>query len=77
MASDLRFTIKHLPTGTRYVLQVRKSCNASIAQSWLAQKGITVMFKRQGWWYEADWGDSPEAQAIAPLLQARAACQEK
>lgn len=72
MAADTRFTIKALPTGVIYVLQVRQSCAASIAQSWLKSKGIDTTFKLRGWWYEASWPDSPAAQAIAPQLQARA-----
>jgi hypothetical protein len=72
MANDVRFTIRPLATGLIYVLQVRQSCAASIAQSWLKSKGIETEFKLQGWWYEASWPDSPAAQAIAPQLQARA-----
>lgn len=72
MSNDVRFVIKPMATGIIYVLQVRQSCAASIAQSWLADKGIETTFKSRGWWYEASWQDSPQAQAIAPQLPARA-----
>lgn len=70
MSEEMRFTVKPIAWGTVYVLQVRKSCTASIAQDWLAKHGITVNFKRRGWWHEANWGDSRQAEAVAPLLQA-------
>lgn len=76
MAHSVRFTIKPLPTGIVYVLQVRKSCEASIAESWLAKRGLHTVFKLRGWWYEASWPDSPAAQKIAPLLQDRANREE-
>lgn len=74
MVHDVRFTVRPQAenAGLLYVLQVRKSCTAVLAEDWLAKRGIKVTFKRRGWWYEASWGDSPAAQAIAPLLQARA-----
>ncbi|NJO81272.1 MAG: hypothetical protein HC827_24135 [Cyanobacteria bacterium RM1_2_2] len=72
MSNSVRFTIKPLPTGIIYVLQVRKSCEAAVAESWLADRGIQTTFKLRGWWYEASWQDSPAAQEVAPLLQARA-----
>lgn len=74
MSQDLRFTVKYLESGTHivYVLQIRKSTTAAITQKWLSKKGIDVVFQLRGWWYEASWEDSPQAQAIAPLLQARA-----
>jgi hypothetical protein len=71
MTQSARFIIKPLAQkgSVIYVLQVRKSCEASIAQSWLARRGVHTTFKLCGWWYEASWGNSPEAEAIAPLLQ--------
>lgn len=50
MAEEVRFTIKSLAIGTVYVLQVRKSSTAAIAEAWLAKKGITVTFKLRDWW---------------------------
>jgi hypothetical protein len=67
---DTRFFIRNLPIGVIYVLQVRESCVTAIAQHWLTKKGIDATFKLRGWWYEASWENSPQAEAIAPLLQA-------
>ncbi|HEY9663179.1 MAG TPA: hypothetical protein V6C65_32440 [Allocoleopsis sp.] len=75
MTENTRFTIKssYLGQAITYVLQIRKSCTATIAQDWLTKKGINTEFKLRGYWYEASWQDSPQAEAIAPLLQAGAA----
>lgn len=53
--SSRRFLTRTTEQGTFCSLWLRKSCDASIAQHWLKNYGLSVNFMFHKGWYKTSW----------------------